>query len=43
VEFIIAMGDWMSFSLLFRNLRLPTVDGGAVCLPDALARPAAVD
>jgi hypothetical protein len=41
VEFIIAMGNWMSFSLLFRNLRIPLADGVAVWPPDALASPAA--
>ena len=41
VEFIIAMGNWMSFSLLFRNLRIPLADGIAVWPPDGLASPAA--
>src|SRR5580698_7631318 len=27
VEFVIAMGNWMSFSLLFRNLRIPLAEG----------------
>jgi hypothetical protein len=27
VEFIIAMGNWMMFSLLFRNLRIPLAEG----------------
>ena len=30
VEFVIAMGNWMSFSLLFRNLRIPLADGIAI-------------
>src|SRR6195952_1982557 len=41
VEFIIAMGNWMSFSLLFRTLRIPLADGLAVWPPDGLASPAA--
>ena len=41
VEFIIAMGNWMSFSLLFRNLRIPLADGISVWPPDGLASPAA--
>jgi alkylhydroperoxidase family enzyme len=41
VEFIIAMGNWMTFSLLFRNLRIPLADGVAVWPPDGVASPAA--
>ena len=41
VEFVIAMGNWMSFSLLFRNLRIPLADGIAVWPPDGRASPAA--
>jgi alkylhydroperoxidase family enzyme len=41
VEFIIAMGNWMMFSLLFRNLRIPLADGVTVWPPDGLAPPAA--
>jgi len=41
VEFVIAMGNWMMFSLLFRNLRIPLADGVAVCPPDGMAPPAA--
>lgn len=41
VEFIIAMGNWMMFSLLFRNLRIPLAEGLAVWPPDSLASPAA--
>ena len=41
VEFIIAMGNWMSFSLLFRTLRIPLADGVAVWPPDGVASPAA--
>ena len=41
VEFIIAMANWMSFSLLFRNLRIPLADGVMVWPPDGLASPAA--
>jgi hypothetical protein len=41
VEFIIAMGNWMMFSLLFRNLRIPLAEGVSVWPPDSLASPAA--
>ena len=41
VEFIIAMGNWMMFSLLFRNLRIPLAPGVALWPPDGLASPAA--
>jgi hypothetical protein len=41
VEFVIAMGNWMMFSLLFRNLHIPLADGVAVWPPDGLASPAA--
>ena len=41
VEFVIAMGNWMMFSLLFRNLRIPLADGVMVWPPDGLASPAA--
>jgi len=41
VEFVMAMGNWMSFSLLFRNLRIPLADGVMVWPPDGLASPAA--
>ncbi len=41
VEFIIAMGNWMTFSLLFRNLRIPLAEGITVWPPDGLASPAA--
>jgi alkylhydroperoxidase family enzyme len=41
VEFVIAMGNWMMFSLLFRNLRIPLAEGIAVWPPDGLASPAA--
>jgi alkylhydroperoxidase family enzyme len=43
VEFVIAMGNWMMFSLLFRNLRIPLAEGVAVWPPDGLASPAAED
>ena len=42
LEFVIAMGNWMSFSMLFRNLRIPLADGITVWPPDGLASPAAV-
>ena len=41
VEFIIAMGNWMSFSMLFRNLRIPLAEGVVEWPPDGLASPAA--
>jgi alkylhydroperoxidase family enzyme len=41
VEFVIAMGNWMSFSMLFRNLRIPLAPDLAVWPPDGLASPAA--
>ena len=41
VEFIIAMGNWMMFSLLFRSLRIPLADGVTIWPPDGLASPAA--
>jgi alkylhydroperoxidase family enzyme len=41
VEFIIAMGNWMMFSLLFRNLRIPLAEGLMVWPPDGLTSPAA--
>jgi len=40
VEFIIAIGNWMMFSLLFRNLRIPLAEGVKVWPPDGLASPA---
>jgi alkylhydroperoxidase family enzyme len=41
VELVIAMGNWMSFSLLFRNLRIPLAEGLTIWPPDGLASPAA--
>ena len=41
VEFVIAMGNWMSFSMLFRNLRIPLAEGVAVWPPDGKPSPAA--
>jgi alkylhydroperoxidase family enzyme len=41
VEFIIAMGNWMMFSLLFRNLRIPLAEGVTPWPPDGLVSPAA--
>jgi hypothetical protein len=40
VEFIIAMGNWMMFSLLFRNLCIPLAEGLMVWPPDGLTSPA---
>src|SRR5260370_26868515 len=39
VEFIIAMGNWMMFSLLFRNLRIPLSEGLMACPPHARPSP----
>ena len=41
VEFIAAMGNWMTFSMLFRNLRIPLAEGVMIWPPDGLASPAA--
>ncbi len=41
VEFVIAMGNWMSFSMLFRNLRIPLTEDLAPWPPDGIASPAA--
>jgi alkylhydroperoxidase family enzyme len=41
VEFIIAMGNWMSFSLLFRTLRIPLAEGLTRWPPDGQPSPAA--
>jgi len=41
VEFVIAMGNWLMFSMLFRNLRIPLAEGVAVWPPDGVASPAA--
>ena len=41
VEFIVAMGNWLMFSMLFRNLRIPLAEGVMVWPPDGLASPAA--
>jgi alkylhydroperoxidase family enzyme len=41
VEFVIAMGNWMMFSLLFRNLRIPLAEGVRIWPPDGLASPTA--
>ena len=40
VEFIIAMGNWLMFSMLFRNLRIPLGEGVAVWPPDGVTSPA---
>jgi alkylhydroperoxidase family enzyme len=42
VEFVIAMGNWLMFSMLFRNLRIPLAEGVAVWPPDGVASPNAV-
>lgn len=41
VEFIIAMGNWTMFSMLFRNLRIPLAEDVMLWPPDGLASPAA--
>lgn len=40
VEFVIAMGNWLMFSMLFRNLRIPLGEGVAVWPPDGKESPA---
>ena len=40
VEFIIAMGNWIMFSMLFRNLHIPLAEGVTIWPPDGLAAPA---
>ncbi len=40
VEFVVAMGNWMMFSMLLRNLRIPVEDGVAVWPPDGKPSPA---
>ena len=41
VEFVVAMGNWLMFSMLFRNLRIPLAEGVAVWPPDGQASPKA--
>ena len=41
VEFIVAMGNWMAFSLLFRTLRIPLAEGLVHWPPDGVPSPAA--
>ena len=41
VEFVVAIGNWLMFSMLFRNLRIPLAEGVAVWPPDGQASPAA--
>jgi alkylhydroperoxidase family enzyme len=41
VEFVVAMGNWLMFSMLFRNLRIRLGEGVAVWPPDGVASPAA--
>jgi alkylhydroperoxidase family enzyme len=41
VEFVVSMGNWLSFSMLFRNLRIPLAADVAVWPPDGKAPPAA--
>jgi alkylhydroperoxidase family enzyme len=41
VEFIVAMGNWLMFSMLFRNLRIQLGEGVMVWPPDGLAPPTA--
>src|SRR5215472_12439281 len=41
VEFVVAMGNWIMFSLLFRSLRIPLAEGIMVWPPDGVAPPAA--
>ena len=39
VEFVIAMGNWLMFSMLFRNLRIPLGEGTVVWPPDGAPSP----
>src|SRR3974390_996270 len=39
VEFVIAMGNWLMFSMLFRNLRIPLGEGIVVWPPDGMPSP----
>jgi alkylhydroperoxidase family enzyme len=41
VEFVVAMGNWIMFSLFFRSLRIPLAEGITVWPPDGVAPPAA--
>lgn len=41
VEFVIAMGNWMAFSLLFRNLRIPLTPELTIWPPDGVPSPTA--
>lgn len=41
VEFVVAMGNWLSFSMLFRNLRIPLASGIVPWPPDGAVSPAA--
>ena len=41
VEFVVAMGNWLAFSMLFRNLRIPLTPTLTIWPPDGLASPAA--
>lgn len=39
VEFVVDMGNWLAFSMLFRNLRIPLPDDMAIWPPDGMASP----
>jgi alkylhydroperoxidase family enzyme len=39
VEFVISMGNWLMFSMLFRNLRIPLGEGTVVWPPDGMPSP----
>ncbi len=41
VEFVVAMGNWLAFSILFRNLRIPLADGIVEWPPDGVRSPTA--
>ncbi|HEY0182951.1 MAG TPA: carboxymuconolactone decarboxylase family protein [Rhodopila sp.] len=41
VEFVIAMGNWLALSMLFRNLRIPLAAGTVAWPPDGVPSPAA--
>lgn len=41
VEFVVAMGNWLAFSMLFRNLRIPLTPDLTIWPPDGVPSPAA--
>ena len=39
VEFVVAMGNWLAFSMLFRNLRIPLPEDMTIWPPDGVPSP----